>query len=314
MRLAREEEWSDDALETLEAVLGKAKRSNKERTIILDFDNTCLEGDCGALIHVHLSRQLRWAFDDGFTDQIPASIGGPTIRELWNEYKASEGQPESRKKLAHALYRELVLIFPRHLSEYGPESTYRWATSLYTGISVDDMQTLAREMIALEGSHPMRKETIEPPNEGDPKISIHRGLRKRPAVRELIEHFDQTELRTHIVSASNEWTVREASRWTGVPSARVHGNRATGEEGFITATPVEPITWGHGKVVVAEGLSQDPPLLAVGDSRTDKELLDFAEHAILVDRGDAELAEYGRSKGWAITSPGALRSEPLGDE
>lgn len=313
-------------LKTFDIVREKARSSQRPRISVFDFDNTCLMGDCGALIHCHISRTMSWNFEQGILPQITDELGRARIQELLDAYRrdvasgpdagAAKNADQRRDQhsgqlTAQRLYAELVFIFPRYMEQHGPSDTYAWATGLYAGLAVDELRELARDMIRDEGQREFQEEQVCSSVVEEASLTIRRGLRKRPAIAELIEVLSENGVATSIVSASNEWTVKEASRWTGVPLERVYGNRAETLANAITSNVRLPVTWGPGKVTIAQQISETRPLLAIGDSRTDKELLDYAEHAVLIDCGDAELAAYGRTRGWSITPASSLRGEPL---
>lgn len=323
MRHRPDEEWSDEAREAIAYAIAQSRNRSRPGAVVFDFDNTCVAGDCGALIHRHLSRRFGWAFDDGFLAQIPASVGHEAIARGWSTLATAihaarrDPSPEALDRLiaenpaAQKLYGELIAIFPRYFALHGAEETYAWATSLYVGLTVDEVERHAREMLHVEGRGRMAVETIEATIGEDSSFSLHRGLRRRPAFASLIERLHGQGMDVRIVSASNAIAVRIASRWTGVAAGRVHGNLALIEGERLGSTPRAPITWGPGKVRLLQQLDLERPLLAFGDSWTDRDLLDFAERGILIDRGDADLRAYARRQGWAITAAERFSSVPF---
>lgn len=261
---------------------------------------------------------MGWNFERGILPHVTDELGRARIQEQLELYRRYDGDAmdgsvsgSAGALAADRLYAELVFIFPRYLKRHGPAETYAWATALYAGLTVDELRAFSRAMILDEGSRVFHEEHVISSFTDEPPMVIKRGLRKRPAIAELIQALSDCGVATSIVSASNEWTVQESSRWTGVPPERVYGNRAETLAQAITSTVRHPVTWGPGKVTIAQQISESPPLLAIGDSRTDRELLDYAEHAVLIDCGDPELVAYGRSKDWSITPARKLRGEPL---
>lgn len=277
---------------------------NAGRTLALDFDNTCIEGDTGELLHLYLSEQLAWDLPR-FAEQIAPEDGQGELKALIDAYH--HGEP-----VREALVDALMVTFPRRLRREGALRTYTWATALHAGQEVQELQRHARAMLERESQRPRTAETFGGPH--NESLTIMRGIRSRLALGALIDEAKAQGLCPWVISATNEWTVQVAAEDLGVPAARVLGNRSVVREGRITHERDAPVTWRHGKVQAYERYvsGSEPPVLAVGDSWTDFELLEFAEDAILIDRGDAPLREEARSRGWAVVPAEALASVPWG--
>ena len=109
----------------------------------------------------------------------------------------------------------------------------------------------------------------------------------------------------------NRWSVGLPSR-SGLnvtqhsdPSSRIVGNACRVEGDRITAEREGPTTWRAGKVEAIDQYIGRRPVLAVGDTWTDLEMLQSARSlSILVDRGDAELATIADESGWLRVAAG----------
>lgn len=281
--------WNGFASEQLARAF---RPENRGRRIALDFDNTCIAGDTGELLHLYLSENLGWDLH-AFAAQIAPEDGQDQLLALIAAF-------ESGEDVKDALTEALIVAFPRRLRRTGAPATYAWATGLHAGIDVRELQHRALLMLTAEAERTREKQIIA--SNSEESLAIWRGLRSRPALEALIRVAETQGIDTWIISATNEWTVAVAASDFGVPAARVIGNRSIVRDHMILAERDSPVTWRHGKVQAYERYVaiDDRPVLAVGDSWTDFELLDFAEDAILLDRGDASLREAAVERGWAV--------------
>lgn len=277
---------------------------NQGRIIALDFDNTCIQGDVGALFHFYLSRHFAWDLDN-VVQQVAPEDGQQHLQELVALWRHDNTH-------ARALFEELMLTFPRRLARTGVAETYGWAATLYGGLTVSELQRHVRHMLTEERAHPSETETVTCAD--GTALAITRGVHSRPAMAALIQAGARYGVDTYVVSATTEAVVEVAAQDFGVPAHRVLGNRGRIRDGVITVERDGPIMVGQGKVDALHAAigAIVRPLLAIGDSHTDAALLHHAEHAILIDRGDAALRDEAERAGWAIVLPSDLRTVPWG--
>lgn len=293
--------WKGYADEQLARAL---RPENRGRTIALDFDNTCIEGDTGELLHVFLSERLLWDLPR-FVRCVALEDGRAELQQLVERWKAGEA-------VRQELIDTLIVAFPRRLTRTGALETYRWATQLHADQPVQDLQDQALKMLLHEAQQPRQRREFGA-SIGE-SLQVVGGIRTRPALVTLIQHAEAQGLEPWIVSATNEWTVDVAARDFGIPPTRVIGNRSRVKDGRILRERDTPVTWRAGKVeAFTQLVSADRrPVLAIGDSWTDFELLGYAEDAILIDRGDEALRSEARHRGWGIVPEAAFETTPWG--
>lgn len=140
----------------------------------------------------------------------------------------------------------------------------------------------------------------------------------RPGVRDLIAAAAARGWRLHVVTASPGALVRHAAPRAGLDPERVHGmDLAEGADGAWADHLAGPPTFCEGKAEVVRTRIAARPTLVAGDSRSDADMMDLAEHALLVDGHDAVLRREARAKGWMIQSgwhhspaePGVIRDD-----
>lgn len=294
------QEWKGHAGPQLERALDP---SNRGRAVVLDFDNTCILGDTGELFHLYLSDQMAWDLNV-FVEAVAPEDGREHLRSLVDAYGLGEDRRAS-------IFEELMLAFPRRLARAGAYDTYAWAARLQVGAEVDLLRTHARKMLAQESMHPRRVELFD--FESD-RLAIQRGIRSRPAFDALISSLVRQEITPWVITATNAWVVQEAARDFGIPPERVIGNNHRVHDGIVQADRITPVTIREGKAAVyRQWISpEDPPVLVVGDSRSDYELMLMADDAILVDRGDTPLRERAQAHGWAVVPEEIFDAVPWG--
>lgn len=290
--------WSESAQTAIEAAC--ADRGSR-RVATFDFDNTCISGDTGELLHVHLSEELAWDFG-GLLSVLAPEDGQHEVAALLERHRRGEPGADD------ALRAALTMVFPRRMERLGPRRTYDWAVTLHAGMDIEALRGHAATMLRREAQ---MARTQQAPR-WLPTMPIQRGVRSRPAVYNLMRRLEAEGIEVWIVSATNEWTVEVAARDFGVPPARVIGNRCRIRSGQILAERDGPTTWRQGKVdAIRERIGVDP-VLALGDSMTDFEMLDVARNRIVISPSEAPLAQHARREGWGVCTSDALVDVPWG--
>lgn len=277
--------------------------SNHGRKLALDFDNTCILGDTGELFHLHLSEEMAWDLEH-FASEIAPADGQARLQDLLARRAAGED-------CTHEIFEELMVAFPRRLLRAGSLDTYAWAARLQVGASVSALKNHARAMLRKESARPREVQAFD---FGDTSLAIARGIRSRPAFDALIRTAQARGIEPWVITATNPWVVSVAAEDFGIPSERVIGNGHRVVRDVVQTTRDTPVTIRQGKAdAYTQQVSEDaPPVLAVGDSRSDYELMQMSDEAILIDRGDASLRADAESHGWAVIPEDAFETVPWG--
>lgn len=128
-------------------------------------------------------------------------------------------------------------------------------------------------------------------------------------MRDLINVLKENNFEIWIVTASPEGMYQQfLSEEFSIPITHIIGVKAIIRNGIITDEIVRPIPQNHGKKESIETFIQDIPLLVAGNSRGDKEMIEFSrglrmivnpdEH-IAVDQEES-IAEYAEKNDWLI--------------
>ena len=291
--------WNDEVRQKLASWLEAAPASQRGPVAVFDFDNTCIRGDIGLAFFDYMITGLKIKVSDEIWKQFP-----PDKREkIKAAWEAAEKLPAAERaqstelatlrKLAHQAYWSLCL-------EEQHEKCFPWQVRFYAGYTPEEITALAEEVLnqqlaQLLGSQQLRAG----PDDQEPAI-MATGIRIHPEIQSLIELLGRRGFEVWLVSAGPQWVVQAGAARLGIPAQRVLGMRTRIEEGRLTTETEPPVTFRRGKVEAIEKFIGARPYLAVGDSWADADMLEFAEHALLIDRGYADLREKAERLGWAI--------------
>jgi phosphoserine phosphatase len=128
-------------------------------------------------------------------------------------------------------------------------------------------------------------------------------------MRELISLLRRNGFEVWIISASPEAMYRPfLSRAFGIPATNVIGVKSVIHGGRITGTIVLPVPQDKGKKEAVETFVQETPLFAAGNSRGDREMIEFSRGMRMiinpdghVEQGETEsIASYAHRNGWLV--------------
>lgn len=126
---------------------------------------------------------------------------------------------------------------------------------------------------------------------------------------DLVILLQKNNFEVWIVTASPEAIYQKLlSEVLNIPITRVMGIKTVIRDGIITDEIIEPVPQDHGKKEAIETFIQDRPLFAAGNSRGDKEMIEYAsklrmivnpDDQITADQGES-FAQYAKAKDWLI--------------
>lgn len=265
----------------------------------IDFDNTCIRGDIGRAFYDHMVTERKIRFNDEIFQALPGDKRN-NIKAAWKKLeKLPAGKQtgslelQTFRKLMHQAYWSLCYNTP-------PEKCFPWQVRFYAGYSPDDLYSMAENVMEAELRKPLGSEPIKAGPEDQAPAITSTGIRIHQEIHGLIALLQKRGFDVWIISAGPEWVVEGAARRFGVKPDRVIGMRAKLEDGKLTSEIEPPPTFRKGKVEAIQKFIGRKPLLAVGDSWTDAEMLEYADHALLIDRGYADLKKKAVESGWWI--------------
>jgi len=128
-------------------------------------------------------------------------------------------------------------------------------------------------------------------------------------MRALIAVLQDNGFEVWVMSASPEAMYQPfLSRELGIPSTHVIGIRSVIRGGVLTDEMIPPIPQDHGKKEAIETFVQAEPLLVAGNSRGDKEMIEFSRGLRMIVNPDElvapdqteSVADYAQRNGWLV--------------
>jgi phosphoserine phosphatase len=125
---------------------------------------------------------------------------------------------------------------------------------------------------------------------------------------ELLAGLDRLGAAVWIVSASNRWVVEEAARLVGVPRSRVLGMAVKVDHGVLTDELDGPALNGPGKLEANDRIIGRRPVVALGNSVHDVEMLTASTGAVVLVNPSSQadpalgtsLRAFGYRNDWAV--------------
>lgn len=124
-----------------------------------------------------------------------------------------------------------------------------------------------------------------------------------PGMRKLLDLFQSAAVGVSLVSASNAVTVRTAARALGLdPKLVLAVEGAVDGQGRLTGEVIPPVTCSAGKVEAIRKQLGRPLALACGNSLFDREMLEYAQRAVMVapEGSEGPAVSLARSRNWMI--------------
>ncbi len=128
-------------------------------------------------------------------------------------------------------------------------------------------------------------------------------------MRDLIRRLVKHGFEVWVVTGSPEALYQQfLSKHLGIPITHVVGVKSVVRGGVVTDEIVPPVPQDHGKKEAIETFIQDRPLLVAGNSRGDKEMIEYSRGLRMIVNPDEHIApdqkqsiaDYAKSQGWLI--------------
>lgn len=247
---------------------------------VFDFDNTIIGGDLGETGLLFAMRRGFLRADDTLFELVPENARA-AFKERWP--KTGEVSEDLVEALKNHYYEKV--------ENGGEVEAYHWLTRVFAGHSAIELETFADKLIEEVFRDPARY-----------------GLRRRDEMIELIGFFDRAGFDVFVVTASPEWLVRGFAKHIQLPREHVIGPRLVVEKDGHAAPKIDGnFPWRAGKVIAIR--TRIPPggrtpHFVAGDAVGDLEMLQAVTHdALVFDRGNVELLELAKARGWMIQKP-----------
>ena len=297
--------WEQDVKVKLTELIqtkGKASQGYDQAApplVVFDFDNTSIRGDIGRAFFDWMSVHQKFQFTDPIWEALPDDKRAG-IRDAW---EAVQKLPEAQRAAAKELQEFRKRMHQAYWSlchEADADKCYPWQVRFYAGYTPDEVRAMAAEVFTYELGRKLGSEPIRA-GDDDPKPAItSTGIRVHAEIKDLMKVLAQQGFDVWVVTAGPQWVVQAASTHFPIKAEKMIGMRTKLVDGKLTTEMEPPPTFRQGKVDAIKQFIGKKPVLVLGDSWTDAEMMEYADHAILIDRGYADLRKKAFEAGWWI--------------
>ncbi len=246
----------------------------QERDVVFDMDGTLIEGDLGETVfywyllkysNINLApiRNNKGFIPDVFKSKV--QFHGTSARAL-NRYQ---------KLLKSRQYPRAYAYSAQWIEQYAEDNPYditQWILAPHT--------------------HPFQFKGKAVLNHKDREFILKFGARIKPEVKDLAASFCTVGARIWIVSASPQQVCEAAAAMLDIKPSQVIGAKKSNGD--------MSVPWGEQKVRELRTSGVLRPALAFGDSGGDRELLNFADHGVIMKDSGPELRREARQNGWSV--------------
>ncbi len=127
-----------------------------------------------------------------------------------------------------------------------------------------------------------------------------------PEMRELVGRLRASGCDVWAVSSSNQWIIRSAMRYFGMPQDRILAAEVAVEKGEISDRLIR-VPSGPGKPAAIRSVLSTAPDCAFGNAIWDREMLAMSRHAFAVNP-NPNLKEIALANAWTVYQPDVERS------
>jgi len=184
-----------------------------------------------------------------------------------------------------------------------PEPIARWARSRYADYKAGQVaeEVMCGEMVAMHRG--LREEIVQ--QACDTYFAQGIAANIFPEMRQLVERLRASGCDVWAVSSSNQWIIRSAMRYFGIPQNRILAAEVAVENGMITDQLIQ-VPSGPGKVeAIRSALKSSPdhsPDCAFGNAIWDREMLAMSNYPFAINP-NPDLKEIALASGWTVYLP-----------
>ncbi|MBI5201016.1 MAG: haloacid dehalogenase-like hydrolase [Elusimicrobia bacterium] len=306
--ILREAGWKPEVKKALETLVFEKGDSNRNYSAewppvaVIVLDDIAFAHHSGEVAFLRLVERAEFRFNDAWWKRIPADYRDRARRDYKRFSERSEStwqHDEDWLDWRKQLFSSYDLICRRE----GRRACRTWLTSVMTGYTEAECEAYMRETVDEALREPFRFEEIRA-HAGDEKpIPAPRGVRRVPAMQELVKRLLESGFDVWALSSSNQWVAEIVAARYGIDPSRVVGVRTKVLNQRLQTDIIDPVPIGPGtaeSVVVFIGRD---PALVVSDS-SDIEVLQHGKGLrVGIDRGEPQFNARATDKGWLLQPP-----------
>ena len=180
-----------------------------------------------------------------------------------------------------------------------------WARTRYAGYKSGqvDEDTMCGEMVTMHRG--LREDAVQQACDAYFAQGIAPNIFRE--MRELVGRLRADACDVWVVSSSNQWVIRSAMRYFGIPQNRILAAEVAVENGIITDRLIR-VPSGPGKPeAIRSALKSSPdqmPDCAFGNAIWDREMLAMSKHPFAINP-NPDLKQIAIANGWTVYQPDA---------
>ena len=306
--LLREAGWKPEVKKALEKLIFERGNGSKKYSLdwppvaVVVLDDVAFGHHAGEVAFLRLVERAEFRFNDAWWSRIPADFRDRARRD----YKRFSQRPESvwaqdedwldwRKQLFSAY----DLICRRD----GRRACRSWLTAVMAGYTEAEAEGYMRETVDEALREPFRFEDIRADAGDERPIPAPRGVRRIPAMQELVRRLLDAGFDVWALSSSNQWIAEIAAARYGVDPSRVVGLRTRVLNQRLQADIIDPVPIGPGTAEAVVVFIGRDPALVVADAADVEVLAHGKGLRLAVDRNDPQFTARATDKGWLLQPP-----------
>lgn len=298
--------WTPEAREELEffiAFRGKGAPGYdpaKPPVAVLPWSDALVAGDPAELVFLRLVSRVELKFDDAFWEVVPVAYGRQPARAAYEQFIHVTSSTWPAQPAYHQYRKAMLSSYLELCRGVGRKECRSYLARLWAGFKEAEAEDYARAALAEEKARPASRETVKS-EEGDPApLTIRRGLRLLPHMRDLIAKLRAAGVDVWVVDDVPQQTLLVSAADYGVDASRVAGLLNGPDGARLSAAVLKPIPLRGGKAELVRKAVGRAPDLVIARDMADAELMLDGEGVRIALTGDPALERLAAEKGWII--------------
>ncbi len=291
------------ALEGFIAAKGKGAPgydAAKPPVVVLPWSDALVSGDPAELVFLRLVTRVDLKFDDSLWEVVPIAYGRQSARAAYSQFIHVASTTWQSQPSYHQYRKAMLSSYIELCRGVGRKECRSYLARLWAGFKEGDAEDYARAALAEEKSRPASRETVKA-EEGDAApLSIRRGLRLLPHMRDLVAKLRAAGVDVWVVDDLPQPVLLASTADYGVDPSRVSGLRNNPDGARMSASVLKPVPLRGGKAEIVRKAVGRAADLVIGRDASDTELLLDGDGLRLVLSGDPALEKLAAEKGWLV--------------
>jgi phosphoserine phosphatase len=263
------------------------------------FDDVAAAHHAGEVAFLRLVERAEFRFTDAWWQRIPIEFRDRARRA----HKRFSSRPEAVWPRDEDFSQWRKLMFESYdllCRRDGRRACKSWLTALLMGHTESEAEAYMRETLEEALRDPFAAELIRADAGDEQTVPAVRGIRRVPAMQELIEELLAAGFDVWALSSSNQWITEAMATRYGIDPSRVVGLRPRVLNKRLQTEIVDPVPVGAGAAeAVVLFIGRHPDLVVAPPD--DAELLEHGKGLrVAMDRGDERFKARAAHRGWLL--------------